>query len=269
MPSPDVPVQLILSAGDIGSAVAHRLKRAGYHPVLVEGPAPVVTRRLMSFTDAVHAGHATLEGLEARRCDAAAQALALADAPETIPLLVTEATAEDIADALHPAVWVDARMRKKREPPRQMERAPLVIGIGPGFRVGVHCHVVVESNWGEHLGRVITEGGSEDYTGRHRVVAGKGRERYVYTPATGTFHTDCELLAPVRAGDVVATVDGEPLLAASDGILRGLARSGLHVEAGAKVAEVDPTADPAQCRGIGERPGRIADGVLEAVRRFG
>jgi xanthine dehydrogenase accessory factor len=258
-------LQVIKSASDVGSAVAHRLKGAGYRPVLLESASPGATRRLMCFAAAVHAGQAELEGLTARRCDDAAQAEALAGEPGVIPLLVADL---DAPPALAADVLVDARMRKRREPPVQIGQARLVIGIGPGFRAGVHCHVVIESNWGERLGAVITEGASEPYTGRHRVIGGLGRERYLYSPRAGVFRTQLDVLAPVRAGAAVGTVDGVPLLAEAGGILRGLAWSGLRVEAGAKLAEVDPGSDPANCRGIASRPARIAAGVLEAIERF-
>ena len=55
-------------------------------------------------------------------------------------------------------------------------------------------------------------------------------------------------------------------LAEAGGILRGLAYTGLQTEAGAKLAEIDPAGDPANCRGIAQRPARIAEGVLAAVR---
>jgi xanthine dehydrogenase accessory factor len=35
--------------------------------------------------------------------------------------------------------------------------APLVIGLGPGFRAGMDVHLVVETKRGHDLGRVISE----------------------------------------------------------------------------------------------------------------
>jgi xanthine dehydrogenase accessory factor len=261
-------LMLIKSASDVGSAVAHRLKGAGYRPVLLESPTPGATRRLMCFAPAVFTGEAELEGLRARRCAGPGEAEALAGEPGLIPLLVGDLDAPPAPSALPVRVLVDARLRKRREPPVQIGAAPLVIGIGPGFQAGVHCHVVIESNWGEALGRVLSEGASEAYTGRHRVVEGLGRERYLYAPCAGTFHSELDVLSPVRAGQAVGRVDDTPLLAEAAGILRGLAYSGLRVEAGAKLAEIDPSGDPANCRGIATRPARIAAGVLEAVERF-
>ncbi len=260
---PLLPV--IKSASDIGSAVAHRLCRAGLGPVLLEGPAPAATRRLMAFAGAVHEGRAELEGVTAVRCADVPEALALRLLPDRVPLLVAEGF-EPLPEGLHPQIVVDARMRKRQAPPVQLHEAALVIGIGPGFEAGVHAHAVIESNWGEHLGQVLWQGRSEEYTGRHREIGGKGRERYLYAPHAGRFETARDLLQPVQPGDVVGTVDGTPLPAQAAGILRGLATSGLQVPAGAKLAEIDPTGDPANSRGIGQRQGAIADGVLAAIR---
>jgi len=49
------------------------------------------------------------------------------------------------------------------------------------------------------------------------------------------------------------------------GVLRGLMRDGVLVAAGTKVIEIDPRGDPRLVRGSGERPARIADGVLQAI----
>jgi xanthine dehydrogenase accessory factor len=258
-------LQFVKSAHDIGSAIAHRLKTAGERPVLLESATPGATRRLMCFAGAVVAGSAELEGLRAVRCGDAAQAAALADRPGVIPLLVT---ALDDPLPLPAEALIDARMRKRHEPPVQLDQAPLVIGIGPGFVAGRHVHLVIESNHGARLGRVIGEGAAEAYTGRHRLVEGYGAERYLYAPHAGTFHSGRALLEAVAPGETVGRVDDTPLPAAAEGILRGLAYDGLRVEAGAKLAEIDPTGKPDNCRGIHERPARIAAGVLEALARF-
>jgi xanthine dehydrogenase accessory factor len=50
------------------------------------------------------------------------------------------------------------------------------------------------------------------------------------------------------------------------GLIRGLTRDGVPVEQGTKVLEIDPRGLGGQWRGIGERPRRIAEGVVEAVQ---
>jgi len=255
---------VILSASDIGSAAAHALKRAGLHPVLVESPAPAATRRRMAFAGAVHAGRAELEGLEALRCAGPGEALAARERPGVIPLLPSAGL--EVPPDWRLDVLVDARMRKRERGPRLIGRAALTVGIGPGFRAGEQVDAVIESNWGPRLGAVLWEGGAEEYTGQHRQIEGFGNERYLYAPRGGRFRTALDVGAPVRPGDIVGTVAGVPLAAMIGGVLRGLAYDGLEVGEGAKLAEIDPTGDPANCTGIAHRPARIAQGVVEAVR---
>ena len=52
------------------------------------------------------------------------------------------------------------------------------------------------------------------------------------------------------------------------GVLRGLTRSGVEVAARTKVIEVDPRGDPTKVLGLGDRPRRIAEGVLKAMARL-
>jgi xanthine dehydrogenase accessory factor len=260
---PAALLPVIQSASDIGSAVAHRLKRAGLHPVVLESPTPTATRRRMAFAGAMFAGTATLEGVRGVRCTDAQAALALRTIADTVPIL-SSTTFEP------PAGWtldvlVDARMRKKQRSPKQTRLAAFVIGIGPGFSAGEQAHVVIESNWGDRLGALIRSGGTETYTGKHREIEGFGRERYLYAPQGGAFHTALDVGSPVRAGEPVGQVGDTPLLAEIDGTLRGLAYDGVTVTEGTKLAEIDPTSDPKNWSGIATRPGKIADGVLRAI----
>ncbi len=105
-----------------------------------------------------------------------------------------------------------------------------------------------------------------DFAGEPQVIAGHGRDRYVYSPCEGEFSTT------LRIGDVVAAAGQEVvrigttiLRAPLSGRLRGLTRADAVVALGAKVVEVDPRGPDAQIYGLDERPGRIARGVLEGV----
>ncbi|MDH5753122.1 MAG: xanthine dehydrogenase [Deltaproteobacteria bacterium] len=260
---------MIKSASDIGSAVAHLLKTEGLRPVLLEKPEPGATRRLMCYAGAAITGRAEMEGLTAQRCSGAGQALELSGRPGIIPLLaLPQEEWKSPAEILGvPAgAVVDARMRKKIHPEVQIGEAPLVIGIGPGFTAGEQCHAVIESNWGDGLGRVITSGSSQDYTGKHRLVEGHGADRYIYSPHDGLFTTGLDVLARVEPGQEVARVDDTPLCSSIAGLLRGLAYPGQRVTRGAKVVEIDPKFAEESCRGIKERPAIIARGVLQALR---
>ena len=72
----------------------------------------------------------------------------------------------------------------------------------------------------------------------------------------------------VESGQEVARVDSTPLFAPITGILRGLTRDGVPITQKTKVIEADPRIHNAQVFGIGERPARIAEGVVTAIQTW-
>jgi xanthine dehydrogenase accessory factor len=259
-------IVVIKSGGDVGSAVAHLLYRNGYLPVIVESPTPSTTRRRMALATAVFDGEAELEGVRAERVDSPASLKVLLRWGKVVPVFV--GPVDTVLTALSPGVVVDARMRKREMSESQIDQAPLVIGLGPGFRAGETVHVVVETNRGPNLGRVIAQGNAEPYTGEPISIAGYKRERYSYAPVSGTFHTTLDVGMHIQAGEVLGRVGAHELRAQVAGIIRGLTKDGIGVFQGTKVAEVDPRGQEELVSGIGERPRKIAEGVLEAIRRF-
>lgn len=81
----------------------------------------------------------------------------------------------------------------------------------------------------------------------------------------GRFTTAARIGEHVDASAAVATIGPAVLAAPITGVLRGLTRDGVDVPIGAKVIEVDPCDDPAAAFGLGERPKRIAAGVMAAL----
>ena len=72
-----------------------------------------------------------------------------------------------------------------------------------------------------------------------------------------------------RSANMSALMSGSRALRAQvSGIIRGITRDKIGVFQGAKVAEVDPRDQEELIRGIAERPRKIAEGVLEAIRCF-
>jgi len=259
-------IVVIKGGGDVGSAVAHMLFGHGYIPVIVEGVTPSTTRRRMAFATAVFDGEAELEGVRAERVESLAALRALLTWKKVVPVFVGKL--EDVLREFSPSIVIDARMRKREIPEVQITQAPLVIGLGPGFVAGQSVHVVIETNRGPDLGRVITEGSAEPYTGEPISIAGYKRERYAYAPVAGAFHTHLEIGATVHAGDLLGQVESHELRAQVAGVIRGITKDGVEVKQGAKVAEVDPRGQEEFLTGIAERPRKIAEGVLEAIRRF-
>ena len=66
-------------------------------------------------------------------------------------------------------------------------------------------------------------------------------------------------------GYPVGRIDGVPVLAPMDGILRGAVRDGLEVPVGVKVIEVDPRGRAARWTGLDDHPRKIAEATLAAI----
>jgi xanthine dehydrogenase accessory factor len=261
------PLVLVRGSGDVGSAVAHLLLGSDHGVVIHDVERPAAPRRGMAFADAVFDGACTLDGVRARRVDDLAELARVAAAGDAV--YVTTAALDGVLAAVRPGVLVDARMRKREQPERQRALAALTIGLGPNFVAGETTHVAVETQWGDALGAVVTAGATRALAGEPRSFDGHARERFVYAPAAGVLRTGAAIGDRVSAGDVVATIGGEPLAAPLDGILRGLTHDGVAVQAGTKVLEVDPRGDPSAVVGVGARPRRIAEGVLRAIATHG
>ena len=229
--------------------------------VIHDGPQPTTTRRKMAFADAAFDGLASLDGVDAHLA---------ADMGAIRTLLVRRVVAVHtgdfgpLVDSLKPDVLVDARMRKRAVPECQRGLARVMIGLGPNFDAGVTCDVAVETSW-DALGAVIREGTPLALAGEPRELGGHARDRYVYAPCTGVFRTVLQVGDAVAAGEPVASIDAAVLAAPVAGILRGLTHDGVAVSVRTKVIEVDPRGRAAEVAGIGERPRRIAEGVLLAI----
>ncbi len=263
MTEPTPLLVIVRGSGDVGSAVAHRLFRSGHTVIIHDGPRPAAPRRGMAFTDAIFDDTAVLEGVVARRLDHLDDVGEVLATRAIVPVIVSDFM--DVLERVHPDVIVDARMRKHAQPETQRGLAPLTIGLGPNFVAGRTTDLIVETRWGEDLGKVMAEGQTQSLAGEPRSFSGHTRDRFIYAPRSGTLHTSLHVGDHVQSGDLVARIDHTNLRAPLAGILRGLTHDDVFVEVGAKVVEVDPRGDPAAAFGIGERPGRIADGVLSAI----
>jgi len=255
---------LIRGGNDIGSAVAHRLFTAGYPVVILEAPQPLTVRRGMAYAQAIYDGTVTLERVTAERIASVDEVEDRLRARKTIPVLGVSGDA--ILTMLRPGVIVDARMRKKERSTSRTGDAPLVIGLGPGFTAGVEAHVVIETNRGLNLGRIITEGDADAYTGEPIEIAGHSKDRYLYAPHAGVFRTPHDLGDQVEAGQAIGRVEGTILTAKVGGIIRGIVKSGLHVAEGAKLADIDPRRQQAALSEISQKAWQIADSVLSVIR---
>jgi len=254
---------LVRGTGDVGSAVATLLFRDGHTVVLHDAASPPHARRGMAFVDALYEGTAELDGLLAKRAPGIDALPWMLGCRRALP--VTDAPLDAVVAEVRPDVVVDARMQKRRAPDVPPGLAPYTIGVGPNFRAGVDVDVAIETQWGDDLGAIVRRGPTRALAGDPQPIDGHARDRFVYAPADGTFRTTLLIGDAVAAGTEVGRLDDVPVFAPLSGCLRGLAHDGADVRTGAKIVEVDPRGDPGAVRGLGERPRRIAQGVLRAV----
>ena len=269
---------VVRGAGDLATGTIHRLKKAGFRLLVLEAEHPAAIRRQVALSEAVYAGSARVEDVEAVRMDVdlaekknrkelLEQEMERIWKKDGVPVLVDPAGLS-IA-ALRPAVVVDAILAKKNLGTTK-EMAPLVIALGPGFTVGEDVDVVIETKRGHNLGRVIRSGSAVPNTGIPGIIGGYGKERVMHAQAEGILRNAASIGDIVEARAVIAEIETEngtvPVEASLSGLLRGLIRDGYPVTKGFKIADIDPRKEELQnCFTISDKARCIAGSVLEVI----
>ena len=269
---------VVRGAGDLATGTIHRLKKAGFRLLVLEAEHPAAIRRQVALSEAVYAGSARVEDVEAVRMDVdlaekknrkelLEQEMERIWKKDGVPVLVDPAGLS-IA-ALRPAVVVDAILAKKNLGTTK-EMAPLVIALGPGFTAGEDVDVVLETKRGHNLGRVIRSGSAVPNTGIPGIIGGYGKERVMHAQAEGILRNAASIGDIVEARAVIAEIETEngtvPVEASLSGLLRGLIRDGYPVTKGFKIADIDPRKEELQnCFTISDKARCIAGSVLEVI----
>jgi xanthine dehydrogenase accessory factor len=154
----------------------------------------------------------------------------------------------------------------KRRSETNLDMAPVVIGLGPGFTASDNCHAAIETNRGTNLGRMLYTGSPQAYSGVPALVEGYGRERVLRSPAEGIFEAQCRITDTVRKGQVLGRVASVEVIGAIDGVVRGLIREGLEVATGQKIGDIDPRGDQKLCYRMSDKANAIGQGVLQALK---
>ena len=269
---------VVRGAGDLATGTIHRLKKAGFRLLVLEAEHPAAIRRQVALSEAVYAGSARVEDVEAVRMDVdlaekknrkelLEQEMERIWKKDGVPVLVDPAGLS-IA-ALRPAVVVDAILAKKNLGTTK-EMAPLVIALGPGFTAGEDVDVVIETKRGHNLGRVIRSGSAVPNTGIPGIIGGYGKERVMHAQAEGILRNAASIGDIVEARAVIAEIETEkgtvPVEASLSGLLRGLIRDGYPVTKGFKIADIDPRKEELEkCFTISDKARCIAGSVLEVI----
>jgi len=254
----------VKGAGEQATGTAWRLYQSNFRKIfMMDIEAPLAIRRHVAFSEAIFDGCKKVESVEAQHaCD-----------PEGVhriwrdnKIAVVVDPCWDFLRHLKPHVLIDATIAK-RNLGTTMADAPLVIGMGPGFVAGESVHMVVETNRGHHLGRVIESGSAQPNTGIPGTIGGFSKERVVRSPGNGQFKSSLEIGSKINKGDIVGFVENLPVKAQISGVVRGLIRSGTPVSKGLKIGDIDPRGEVAFCTTISEKSRAIAGGVIEAILR--
>ena len=258
----DELIVLIRGGGEVASGVAHRLHRSHFKICMTEISHPLAVRREVAFSEAIYEGEKKVEGVRTKFISKPEEIESLWKKGD-IPILV-DPGGKKTRRFLKPDVLVDAIMAKKNLG-TQINDAPLVIGLGPGFTTGVNVHIVVETNRGHGLGRIILSGTAEPDTGIPGEIGGYTIERVLRSMKKGILHPQKSIGERISEGAVVAVVDDFQIIAQISGIVRGLLREGVKVKKGMKVGDIDPRGKRESCFTVSDKARAIGGGVLEAI----
>jgi xanthine dehydrogenase accessory factor len=259
----------VKGAGDLASGVIHRLIRAGFAVMAAELPEPTVVRRTVAFAEATALGRVTVEDVTACLATSPSE-IAVALAQGQVPIVIDPGGA--MLRQMQPVVLVEATVSKRNSGVSQAD-APVVIALGPGYEAGKDVHAVIETQRGHNLGRVYLHGSAAANSGVPGAIGGYTVERLLRAPCAGIIQGVRQIGDSVARGESVAVIKTSaggdeqtvPVIAAIDGVMRGLVRDGLHVTPGMKVGDIDPRAVRAHCFTISDKSRAIAGGVLEAM----
>ena len=259
---------IVRGGGDLATGTIYKLYKCGFPVLILEAHQPSAIRRNVAFSEAVYEGKQTVEDVTCHRADSKEQAAALLQDGK---LAVLVDPAADAIGYFKPMAVVDAILAK-RNLGTCKSMAPITVALGPGFAAGQEVDAVIETRRGHNLGRVIWNGAAAPNTGIPGIIGGYGKERVVYSPASGILRNVRRITDPVQKGEVIAHVETEegsvPVCASIDGLLRGMIRDGYPVKQGFKMADIDPRMEEYEnCFTISDKARCIAGGVLEAILR--
>ena len=252
---------IIRGGGDLATGVAVRLFRAGFPVMILEIERPTVIRLPVSFARAIYEGKVMVEEVEAVLIPSWEKAEGIIKKGK-IPVLIDPRGS--CIEKLSPTVIVDAILAKRNLGTRK-DQAPLVIGLGPGFTAGEDVDVVIETKRGHNLGRVYYHGQAAPDTGVPGEVGGESKRRLLRAPAKGKIVPLHQIGDLVKAGEIMAEVEGVPLKAEISGVLRGLIYPQSWVTRGMKVGDIDPRGIREFCFTVSDKARSLGGAVLEAI----
>jgi xanthine dehydrogenase accessory factor len=258
----DDKLVLVRGAGDIATGTIQKLVRAGFLVLATETDRPSAIRRQVALSEAVYEGSFTVEDITAVRVNSIEEAYPVMNFGH-VALMVDSSC--QLLTEVQPFAVIDAILAKKNLGTTR-EMAPITVALGPGFIAGEDVDVVIETMRGHNLGRLIRKGSALPNTGVPGMIEGMGKERVIHAPVAGIITNKAAISDAIEKGQIIAEIDGHPVIASMDGILRGLIRDGFKVSQGLKIADIDPRdSEKENCFTISDKARCIGGSVLEAI----
>lgn len=269
---------LIRGGGELASATAHHLYRAGFTKILIlERRFPKAVRRSVCFCEAILDGKATVDGVTVvhiRNLES------VAEVHRQGMIGIMAANLENIIEDWQPSVFIEATMLRQNWG-LQRSMAPVVIALGPGYTAGKDCHAVVDTVRGPMVGSVLEDTGENLENRPPADIMGFTDERSLKAVRDGIFFTQRAIGDEVERGERVGTVvsvfgiddyrRGVPVdasyavTARIGGVIRGLLRDGVPVKKGDRIGDVDPRGVTDDLDHLSDKSRRVAEGVHEAL----
>jgi len=253
---------IVRGGGDIASGVIQKLYRCGFKVLVLEIENPTCIRRAVSFSEALFEDEIEVEGIKSVRVRNLEE---IEDAWKNNKVPVIVDPKGSYINLLKPKAVVDGILAKKNLG-TYINMAPITMALGPGFEAGKDVDVVIETNRGHNLGRLIFNGEAQADTGSPGNIGGYTKERVIYSPCDGVINNAKEIGDIVKKEEPLAYVGDYIVRATIDGVLRGIIRNNSKVYKGLKIADIDPRLEERKnCFTISDKARTIGGGVLEAL----
>lgn len=255
-------IVIVRGGGDIASGVIQKLYRCGFKVLVLEIENPTCIRRAVSFSEALFEDEIEVEGITGVKVRDIEE---IEDAWKNNKVPVIIDPKGKYINLLKPKAVVDGILAKKNLG-TYINMAAITIALGPGFEAGKDVDVVIETNRGHNLGRLIFNGEAQADTGAPGNIGGYTKERVIYSPCDGVINNVREIGDIVKKEEPLAYVGDYIVRATIDGVLRGIIRNNSKVCKGLKIADIDPRLEERKnCFTISDKARTIGGGVLEAL----
>lgn len=247
--------------GDVATGSIQKLFRTGFKVLVLEMEKPLCIRRYVSSAQAIFDGEVKIEDFVAKKVENIDEIKKCWE-DEKVPVFVDPNA--DIIKELKPLAVVDETLAK-RNIGTNKDMAPITIALGPGYVAGIDVDVVIETNRGHDLGRLIFEGPAQKNTGIPGNIKGFTSERILRSPDEGEIEVIKDIGSEVKKGETLAYVNGKEVKSALDGMVRGMIGNGSYVTKELKIGDVDPRVNKRNTKTISDKARLIGGGCLEAI----